>query len=56
MVYCRAFRRLTGRRPVYADLMAIKSVSGLSQRLARAVIQAERQESDGGTGGSRSPL
>lgn len=40
-----AGRRLTGRRLVYADLMAIKSVSDLSQRLAQAVVQAERQES-----------
>ena len=40
-----AARSLHRRRLVYADLMAIKSVSDLSQRLAQAVIQSERQES-----------
>jgi AAA+ ATPase superfamily predicted ATPase len=40
-----AARRLTDIRIVYADLMAIKSVADLSQRLAQAVIRAENQES-----------
>lgn len=40
-----AARRLSGRRLVYADLLAIKSTADLSQRLAQAVLQAERQES-----------
>lgn len=40
-----AARRLRGQRLVYADLLAIKSVADLCQRLAQAVILAERQES-----------
>jgi len=40
-----AARRLSGHRFVYADLMAIKTVADLSQRLAHAVLQAEREHS-----------
>ena len=38
-----AARTLTRHRLVYVDLMAIKTVADLSQRLARAVVQTERQ-------------
>ena len=40
-----AARQLKDQPLVYADLMAIKSLADLSQRLAQAVIHAERQES-----------
>ena len=40
-----AARRVRGVRLVYADLMAIKTLADLSQRLAQALLQAEKEHS-----------